>query len=945
MLRFFFLFSVLFSFSYSNAQNTEIIVKGLLLDSADNTPLAGATMRLINPRDTSVIFTSICKPDGSFQFSVNNTGMHILLATFVGYKPLQKRIFVHPEQSETLVGTLFMALDARLLDGVRAEGTRIRVEQKGDTVELNAAAYQTNPDADVKDLVTKMPGFTLENGEVKVQGEKVRKVTVDGKEYFGEDATAAMRNLPAEIVSKIQVFDEQSEQSRFTGFDDGNALKTINIITKTGMNQGQFGKIYGGYGTDNRYLTGLNVNFFGKERKIAVLGLANNVNIQNFAAEDLAGALGSSATGRMGGMGGRPMGNWGGGNQDFTVAQQNGITTANGLGINYTDKWSPKISVSSSYFFNRSNNQQNTSLSRDFFLQNEANQLYLEDAKENKINQNHRFNARLEWNPDSIHSFVYRPRISLQTARSNGVYIVRNSIPLANILLNENTNIFKNNTSAYDINNELLYRRKLGKIGRTFSVSTKTNHSSNSRDANMLANNLFFGQQNIEETIDQLSKDYNTGQSYSADFSFTENMGKKGQLMITYNPSYSLSTSDRKVNFYDTLNSVYSILDSTLSNEFENKVYTQRGGVNYTHKFNERLTLTSGLTYQNAQLEGNQAFPFNREQRYAFPAILPNARLNYKFKNESNLMFMYRSFTRLPGISQLQPLVDNSNPLLLRSGNPDLNQEQRHFAFVRFGKANKDKGRSLMVFISGTLIQDFISNANWIARTDGFEIGDGIVLNRGAQFTRPVNLAGYRNIRNFITYGLPVKKIKSNLNFNVGYNLSSTPGLINDQKNTTTNHNFNAGLVVASNISKKLDFTLSYTANYSDVSYSFNPQQDNAFFFQNGSAKINWMPWKGWVIQSETYYSGYSGLADGFNRDIVLWNGGIGYKFLKDKRGEFRITAYDLLNRNNSISRMVTENYIQDSEVMVLQRFFLLNFTYQIRHYKRKIKPVGGIEF
>jgi len=947
MQRFLFLFLLLSSFFSQNLFAQSIIVKGTLRDSTDKSPLIGATMRLVNPRDTAQLMMAVSKPDGSFQFNAYASGNHILFVSFIGYKPLRKRVFIHPEQAETQLDTIEMAIDARLLVGVKAEGTRIRVEQKGDTTEINAAAYQTNPDADVKDLVTKMPGFTLENGEVKVQGEKVRKVTVDGKEYFGEDATAAMRNLPAEIVSKIQVFDEQSEQSRFTGFDDGNALKTINIITKTGMNQGQFGKVYGGYGTNDRYLTGMNVNFFGKDRKIAVLGLANNVNIQNFAAEDLAGALGSSASGRMGGMGGgRPMGNWGGGgSQDFTVAQQNGITSAKGFGLNYTDKWSPKLSISASYFLNHANNLQETNLSREFFLSNESNQLYRELSDENKINQNHRLNARLEWTPDSLNSFVFRPRASLQTAKTAGEFSATNLIPEGNTLLNVNQNTFTTKTQAYDINNELLYRRKLNKKGRTFSVSFKNNHSANARDANMLANNLFYGTLPIEEILDQVTKDYNSGQSYSADFSFTENLGKKGQLLLNYNPSYSNYTSDRRVNVLDTSNYTYSLIDSSLSNEFENIVNTQRGGINYTHKFSERLSLTSGLTYQLAQLEGVQNFPSGTTQQYLFPAVLPNARMNYKFKNESNLMFMYRSFTRLPGISQLQNLIDNSNPLLLRGGNPNLNQEQRHFAFVRFGKANKDKGSSLMVFLSGTLIQDYITNANWIARTDGFVIEEGVVLNRGAQFTRPVNLAGYRNLRNFITYGLPVKKIKSNVNLNLGYTLSATPGLINDLKNTTTNHNLNAGVVIASNISKKLDFTLSYTGNYSNVSYSFNPQQNNAFFFQNASGKVNWLPWKGLVIQSETFYSGYSGLADGFNRDIVLWNGGIGYKFLKDRRGELRITAYDLLNRNNSISRMVTENYIQDAEVMVLQRFFLVNFTYQIRHYKRKLKPMGGIEF
>jgi hypothetical protein len=929
-----FLFLVLLAISSGALLgNDSISVRGKVVDKATSLALPGATLKFesLGDLEDDPILT-VSSDLGRFVANFPSPGNYIMEVSYVGYKQLVKQVTITQDAKQNIL-FIELELDKQLLKEATVTGEKSAVQQQGDTTVFNANAFKTNPDADVSDLISKMPGFVKENGEMKAQGETIKKVTVDGKEYFGDDAAAALKNLPAAMVSQVQVFDEQSEQSRFTGFDDGNAQKTINIVTKSGLNQGQFGKIYGGYGTDNRFLAGANMNLFGKKRRIALIALSNNVNMQNFSAEDLGGVLGTNTGGRGRGMGGQ---RGGGSSSDFMVSQQNGITAAHAFGLNYTDSWSDKLEINASYFVNAASNEQASETNRELFLNDSPNQLYREVSAIEKRNINHKLNGRVVWTIDSLNSFVWRPRANLQFANNTSNLSGENAV--LSELLNANNAINNLRTSAYDLNNELLYKRKLNKDGRTLSLSLKQGLRNVGKHDDLKGFNAFYALQIREEFFDQNAIESQLSNSQSADLVYTEPIGKKGQLMLSYNPSKSAYSNKREVFLLDQVANIYDQLDTALSNTYENLVLSHRIALSYSLKANEKLQVTLGGAYQYSQLQGVQSFPFSANTMYYFPAVLPNARLNYKFNKFSNLMFMYRSFNRLPSVNQLQPVIDNSNPMQLSSGNEQLLQEVRHFGFVRFGKTNPLKSKSMFVFVSGTTVQNFITNESFLSTQDGFEPIEGVVLDRGAQFNRPVNLDGYRNIRSFASYGIPVKKIKSNFNLNIGYTLSKTPGLINFQQNNTLTHNVNTGIVLSSNISTKLDFTASYTGNFNAVSYSFNPSQNNNFFFQNASFRFNWMPWKGLVINSETFYTGYAGLNDGFNQQIVLWNGGIGYKFLKSQRAEIRITAFDLLNQNNNISRVVTENYIQDSEMVVLTRFFLVNFTYQIRHFRSSVQ-------
>ncbi len=937
-----FLFVFLFSFSFVFSQQGRGAkpegVSGRVLDSASNMPIVGASVFLQSVSDTTFSRGASSNEQGFFSFQGIPNGVYRLRTSFVGYHTKRTNIEYKEEKKAVFVMVL-LSENNKLLKDAKVEGFQDRVRINEDTTEFNANAFKTNPDANAEDLVKKMPGVTQENGETKVGGESIKRVLVDGKEFFGDDASAALKNLPADIIDKVQVFDQQSDQSTLSGFNDGNSSKTLNIVTKTGKNNGNFGKVYAGYGQNNRFVAGGNVNVFAGKRRISLIGLSNNINRQNFSSEDLLGVTGGST-----GRGGRQMPGQGMG--DFFVGQSDGITQAHSLGINLSDQWK-KTSVSMSYFFNHSNNTQQTELQREVFLSNTTNQSYNELYQKSNSNNNHRLNGRFVTTIDSNQSIIFTPRYSVQgnlsTASTKGFTSI-----LTN-LLNSSSQELNTQNIGINISNDISYRLKLNNNGRNITLGATQRFSNRDFVSLLDAQNIFERDSLLNE---QETKDLNTTQTYGLSANYTEPIGKKGMIQLSYNPSIDLNKSNKKTNRQDPVTEKYTLTDSLLSSTFDNTIHKQNIGTSYRYSFNKNSSISLGVNYQYSMLDASQVFPNQSKLSTPFHAFLPNAMLSlntlrfrssivrlfnpaYKPKDSVspyNLRINYRSSSRLPSLQQLQPVVNNSNPLLLQTGNPFLEQEIQHRLFARLSFRDPKKGTSFFMFSSFSYLQDFMGQ-NTIIATQDSSFAEGVWLNRGMQISKTDNLSGNFSSRTFSTFSIPLKKVKSTLNINAGYVYSQTPALINNQKNFTYSNSINTGTTWASNLSENIDFTLNYTLNYFWINYSFRPNNNNNYFTQNGSFRLNWMPWKGLVIQSETYYNGYAGLGDGFNQNVVLWNGGIGYKFLKDRRGDLRITVFDLLGQNNSIQRNVTENYIEDVQTVVLSRFFMLHFTYQFRHF------------
>lgn len=907
-------------------------ISGIVNDKKDNQPLTGVSISVTRSDDTTLKTGSVSDLDGNFTVTGLSNGQYQVKFEYIGYKKQFKTITIANESVS--LGTLKLETEAKQLKEVTVAGKQIRAEQKGDTSQFRADAYKTNPDATTEDLVTKMPGVTSDNTGLKVNGETIQQILVDGKPFFGNDPSVTLKNLPAEVIDKIQIFDRLSDQAGFTGFDDGNAQKTMNIITKRNKSEGVFGRIYAGYGTDERYLAGGNLNFFNGNRRISVLSLSNNINQQNFSAEDIVGATGSQGGGRGGRRGG-------GGNSanNFMVGQQGGIAATNALGLNYSDNWGKKIKISGSYFFNNTENNNTSGISRNYFNNPDSVVLYTDNNTAKSTNTNHRFNARLEYTIDSSNSITFTPALSLQDNTTTTTALANNSAgDVLQSLTNNNTSA---NNNGYNSSGNLLYQHKFGKPRRTISLNISGSLNEKIGDGTNFSVNEFYSADTITDRRDQRYDVLTNTSSLSANLSYTEPIGKAGQLMLSYNPSVSSNISDKDTRTKNIITNEYDVKDTLFSSRYNNTYTTQKGGISY--RLNDKKNnLNIGANVQSATLNGTQEFPRVFSTSRTFTNILPNAFYNHKYEDGRNLRVMYRTSTDVPSVTQLQNVIDISNPILLRTGNVSLNQTFEQRLIVRYGitKAQTGKNFFLNMFVSNT--NDYIGNATYIPTRDSIftdpVTGTSILINRGSQLSQPVNLNGYWNSRLFATYGFPVGFIKSNINFLGSFNYVRTPGIINTFLNYSDNYIPSMGMVLSSNVSENVDFTVSYTGYYNVVNNSIQSTAANNFYNHTAAFRINWIFLNNFVLNTNitnNYYTAFSGTG---SQNFYLWGAFLGYKFMK-KAMEARLSVFDILNQNTSISRSVTETYIENANTQVLTQYFMFQLTYNIRKFKGAAPP------
>jgi hypothetical protein len=927
-----------------NAQTYRI--SGLVRSNDSSTNLNGAVVSLRSRLDSTGTKTTLTDSLGRFRFFELPADSFRITINSIGYGTTTLNVKI--DTSDLDLGMITLSPTNDVLSSVTVTASVAPVVQKGDTVQFSASQYKVNRDATAEELARKIPGITVENGQVKANGENVQKVTIDGRELFGDDATAALRNLPAEVIDKIQVFDRLSDQAQFTGFDDGSSTKGINIITKANMRNGQFGRLFAGYGTDNRYQAGGNATFLHENRKISLVGNFNNVNQQNFASQDLLGVTSTNTQRGFGGGGGGPRGGGGGGgprgggggggqggggfgnNGNFLVGQQNGINKTNALGINYADNWGKKIVVSASYFFNNNNNNTDELVKRTYFL--EGIPSYNQATVTNSINNNHRFNMRFEYTIDSANQLIISPNLSFQDNRSNRVVSTSFIDPGTTATLSRTVNYNNSTRSGNNLNNNILWRHSFPKKGRTLSVNLNT--SFNQRNGEVYTN-LFdttftaggFTDSSSRRFTDQTS----SGNTISANVAYTEPVGKNAQLQFNFNPTWSKSKADQEAFTYDPVSDKYAFFDTSLSSKFDNNYRTQNGGVAYRYGTRDNQ-VSFGVNYQATQLNSDQDFPRTLRVSKSFQNILPNAMLRLKLSQRSNVRFFYRASTNQPSVTQLQDVYDITNLPFVTAGNPELVQQYMHMLSGRYTFSNTGKGILLVGNIFAQTGSNYITNATYVPQRDSLLTPD-IILKAGQQLTKPVNLNGYWNLRSFLTFAMPVKFIKSSVNFNGGISFSKLPGIINNVYNVSNNTTYTAGLVIASNISQYVDFTASYTANFNTVKNKLQENLNSHYFSHLAGLQLNLLSKNGWFFQNDLTNQLYSGLSAGFNQNYFIWNMSGGKKFLPNQAGELKLTVFDLLKQNRSISRNVTETYYDDIRNTVLQQYFMLTFTYNLRNF------------
>jgi hypothetical protein len=557
---------------------------------------------------------------------------------------------------------------------------------------------------------------------------------------------------------------------------------------------------------------------------------------------------------------------------------------------------------------------------------------------------------RLEYRIDSFNQLIFTPNVSIQNNTSDrsvgtATFFVANN-PTTQTL---NTNINDAKRLAMNLNNSIFYRRSFAKRGRSFTIGLNTSYNDREGESYINTFQRSFIQQpsGIDDTAsnrftDQASKTFQV----STNISYSEPLGENSQLQFTYNPRLSKSESDQQTFELNPIENKYNLFQDRLSNVLKNTTTAQNGGLSYRWGDRDRM-VSFGVNYQSTNLKSDQTFPTQVRVNKTFSNVLPNAMVRYKLSTRSNFRLFYRTNVNEPSVTQLQSVIDVTNAPVYTIGNVNLNTQFTHFGSVQYTYTNTTKGLLVVGNVFYQTANNYIANATYTPTKD--TVVGGVTLSPGSRITSPVNLDGYRSMRSFVTFAVPVGFIKSNLNLDGGINYTQTPGITNNRLNETKSIVYTLRTTIASNVSQYVDFNISYSANFNKVRNLIQPTANNDFFQHVAGLQFNLLSKNGWFFQNDVNNQYYNGLTEGFNQNYVLWNMSAGRKFLKGQKGELKLSVFDLLKQNRAISRNITGEYIEDTRNEVLQQYFMLYFTYNLRNFgtaaARQQNREGGRNF
>nr|MCU0419842.1 outer membrane beta-barrel protein [Cyclobacteriaceae bacterium] len=693
------------------ASAQKYVLRGMVIDSAAR-PLPSATVMLLQRSDSSLVAFQVSGAQGGFEMKNVARGNYFVKVTYTGLVPLSRAVRLPEQPSEVDLGRFQMVTLTTQLEGVVVRGEINPVTVKRDTIEYNVTAFKTKTNATVEDLLKKMPGIDVEtDGTVKAQGEQVRRVMVDGREFFGRDPKIATRNLPADAINKVQVFDKKSDQAVFSGIDDGQREKTINLELKEEKRKGAFGTLMAGAGTDSRWQGRLSLNRFRKNEQLSVLGMGNNINEQGFSFEDyfnFSGASSQLAGGRAGGGGAVNInvgGDAAGGIPLNTGGRQNGIVTNVAGGVNFNKDLSKKTTLTSSYFYNQLDQTVSTALSRINYLPGGLDYTFRQNSRQQSTNDSHRAHWALEHKIDSANSLKWSTSVTYAASRSRFAS-TSETYGVNAQLQNTSTRSTRSDGTSGNVTSALLYRHRFAKKGRTFSANVGLTLSQTESRGTLSSENEFFSGPTAEQSILQENTQDNTNQSYSATLSYTEPLGGRKYLEVNYAIRTNQNEVDRPV--WDVGNGGRSLVDS-LSNRFDSDYLYQRPGLNL--RINRaKYNLAIGAGYQITSLQGNVE-PQNARIDRTFQNLLPSARFNYDFSSTRHLRVDYETSVQEPTIQQLQPVINNTDPLNISLGNPVLKPAYVHTGSLNYTSFDQARLVSLFAFFSAVYMKDAITNA------------------------------------------------------------------------------------------------------------------------------------------------------------------------------------------------------------------------------------------
>ena len=906
-------------------------VKGQLMDTASRQPLANATITVMQAKDSSLVTFSRSNNSGAFDVRFLAKGNYRLLISHIGFRNYSKFFEITEDKKEVDLGFIAMGSNSAMLDEVSVVQEKAPVTIKNDTIEFNAGSFKTKPNAVVEDLLKKLPGVQVDkDGKIKANGEEVKKVLVDGKEFFGNDPKMATKNLPADIVDKVQVFERKSDQSQFTGFDDGNSEKTINLTVKPEKKHGLFGRVTAGAGNKERYQGNLNINQFKGQRQVSAIGMANNTNKQGFSFMDILNFQGGLGGPGGGGRGVVQVTDGGAGNLPVQgMGPTNSITTTWAGGLNFNDRWGSNLDVSGSYFYNRIQDRMEQQITRDYISPTNPFH-YFKNAVTSRRNENHRVNVIADQKIDSFNSIRFTSSANIQQglSLSNSTY---SSEAVKGGLLNRGISSNNNNSNGFSWNNSALWRHRFKKKGRTFSTSLTFGLNDAEIDGGLRTVNDFFkpnGTIDFSDSLDQQNFQNNQGINYGAVLSYTEPLSKRSLLEFNYNYNSNNSESGKETFDIDKNTGKHTIKNELFSSDFDNTYTFNRGGMGWRHQRKD-YNFTIGASVQHAQLDSRFHFMGKDSAiNQSFVNFLPNALLQYNINKYKNFRMQYNTFTRQPSALQLNPIVDNTDRLNIRFGNPDLTQEYTHRLMLNFMSFDPFRQRSFFTMFN------FTATNNKIVSYDQLDA-------QGVRKTTYTNADGVYNLMGNISWGVPIKAIKSNLNTNTMMMKSKNINFVDAKKNVINSFNLTQEVNLNFVYKNTFDITAGANVGYNRVRYSVTNQSNANYWNQEYSLDANiYFPY-GFSLASEFSFIRNTGYSAGYNRDISLWNAGIAKQLFKNKKGEVRFQVFDILNENVGIARNANQNYIEDVRSKILNRYFMVSFTYNISRFAGKSMPAG----
>jgi hypothetical protein len=910
----------------SIAQNAAI--KGVISDTASKENLSNAVISVLRAKDSVLYKFTRSNAQGKFSLGHLSAGKFILLVTYPKYADYVEQLTLTDTSSINL-DKIALILKAKLLEEVVIKQKISAIKIKGDTTEFTADSFHVQANATVEELLKKLPGIQVDkNGKITAQGETVQKVLVDGEEFFGDDPTLVTQNLRADMIDKVQVFDKKSDQAAFTGIDDGQKTKTINLKLKDNKKNGYFGKINVGGGTAGYYENQLMANLFKKKMKFSAYGIVSNTGKTglNWSDKDKYGENFASnldyddATGNF---------MYSGANDDLESwdGQYNGqgYPTVKTGGLHYNNKWNDdKESVNGNYKIMQLNVAGVNGVNSQYIL---PDTLYYNNQSERFNNQilRNRLNGSYEIQIDSTSSVKISANGGTDHKKTFSEFLTE-ARASDSALVNTGDRLISTTGDTRTINSNLLWKKKLHKKGRTVSINLSENYEKASSDGYLYANNEFYkGGFPVQQQLTDQYKQYNSEKlGFDSKITYSEPLSAVSSLIGNYGISVNNSQSNRN-SYNKSPDGKYSNLDSVYSNDYKFNQFTHRAGLSY-NLIKKKVRFNAGSNIGITSFNQTDTHADTSSKRN-FINWFPQASFTYSFSSQKRLSLRYNGNTSQPSIQQIQPIRTNDDPLNVTIGNPGLKPQFTHNTGINFYQYKVMTETNIYANIQYRFTENALSSRS---RVDS----------NGKRTTQTINIDGNRGLNGYFGYGFKWKKPNINIYFNGNIGQNRNAYIVNDVLNITNSINYGINNDIVKSKDKKYDLRLSTNATYTSSSSSVQSNIKTNYWTFTISPNIDFFLPKKFQVHTEAFANlRQKTSAFNYNTNTLIWNAWIGKKFFKNDALMLKASANDLLNQNAGFNRNVTSNYISQNTYTTIQRFFMLSL---IWNFNKAGTPVPG---